>query len=183
MKERKLKVLTEYYFGLPYLFGFWISDPEQIRLREEVTKEKWLPRGWLFMGDHHLIQLDLTEDDDKSKDLATLARFFVYDLDGPLLNVQALLGDGKERIERSEILEMPWAITDDQRLNLKNADIWWRYIPASIDDLDDAGFSRSIIGSLMADFREEGLQVIEKFDETKARQFIKEARAKEEAEN
>ena len=183
MNGRNFRILTEYYFQLPYLLGFWISDPEQVRLREEATKEKWLPRGWMFMGDHHLVQLDITEDDDDPNETATRARFFVYEMNGPLLTIQALLGNGKEKIERSDVMEIPWALTDDGRLNLRVEDIWWRYIPASIDDLDAAGFARLLVDTLIADFRKEGLEVIEKFDEAKARELIEEARAKEEAEN
>ena len=180
--EPAFKVLTEFY-SLPRMFGFWICDPEQMRQREEATKKKWWPVALLFFGDHHEIWLHRRPHDEAPDAMVTDVLFHVYDIDGPTFVVQQLILEGEEEVRRSEAAEVPWSLSDDGRLNFLSEGIMWRYIPAGIDDLVAAGFSRVLIESYIRDFEEAGEEVIEKFDETKARQLIKEARAKEEAEN
>lgn len=74
-------------------------------------------------------------------------------------------------------------MTSDGRFNLQLEDYWWRFVPATLEELEAAGFNRNLIELYVEDAEEEGLEVIETFDVAKARQLIKEARAREEAEN
>ena len=180
--EPAFKVLTEFYW-LPRMFGFWIADPDQIRVEEEATKKKWWPDALLFFGDHHEIWLHRQPADDDPDAMITNVLYHVYEIDGPTFVVQQLIPEGEDKIRKSEVVEVPWALSDDGRLNFQDDGILWRYVPASIDDLEAAGFSRVLIQSFIKDFTEAGEEVIEEFDEAKAKQLIEEARAKEEAEN
>ena len=182
MSKPKFTVSAEFY-ELPYMFGFWISDPDQIRLLEAEVKGKWWRSGYLFMGSHFLYELDLKPDDEDSSRIATYVKHYTYSIDGPELILQPLLITDDEQVERGPIAGRSWAMTSDGRFNLQLEDYWWRFVPATIEELEGAGFNRKLIEIFVRLAGEEGLEVIETFDEAKARQLIKEARAREDAEN
>lgn len=170
-------------YELPHLFGFWIDDPEQHAKLEVGTKEKWMPRGCLFLGDHFMFQLDLDVDDEEPDRMATYVKHYVYEIDGPDLILQYIkIKKGGER-ERGPVGKLPWLMTSDGRLNLQMEDFWWRYVPATVDDLVAAGFNRGLIEEYVSETRKVGQFVEEIFTVEKARELIKAARAKEEAEN
>ena len=181
MKKPQFKIVTEFY-ELPHLFGFWITDPVELDRRKEATNEEWLPRGWLFVGDRHLIQLDFV-DDDEGDDVVTRGRYLVYELDGPTMKVQALARDSDGSMTKTEPVDLPWALTEDRRLNLQGEGWWWRYVPASLDDLVEAGFERNLVEGILEDFRTQGVEAVEHFDEATARKLIVDARRREDEEH
>lgn len=182
MGRTDLSVLIEFY-ELPRLFGFWISDYEQLKQFEAEVKERWWPSVYLFVTEHLLYVLDLKPDDEVPGRIATYVKHYSYEIDGPELVLQPLIITDDRQIERGPVAKRPWALTSDGRFNIQIEDFWWRFVPATIDELTTAGFNRELIEMFVKDAREEGIEVIEKFDEAKARELIKEARAREEAEN
>ena len=182
MSKPKFTVAVEWY-ELPNMFGFWISDPDQMRLLEAEVKGKWWRSAYVFIGDHLLLELDLKPDDEDSSRIATYVKHYTYSIDGPELILQPLLIMDDKQVERGPIAGRSWAMTSDGRFNLQLEGYWWRFAPATIEELEAAGFNRKLIELYVEDAEEEGLEVIETFDKAKARQLIKEARAREDAEN
>ena len=171
----QFEILDELY-QLPYLFGFWLSDPEEDERLLRWTGEKWTPKAYMFLGETMQLELDLDEDPDVPGRIATYVGDYAYEIDGADLIMQRVfLNDDDELVHDPVIVTVPWGITDDGRLTLDIADhIWW-YVPASVDDLVAAGFNRPAIEHLIKQFRDDGDVVIEKFDLEKARELIDEA--------
>ena len=182
MSKPKFTVSAELY-ELPNMFGFWISDPDQIRLLEAEVKGKWWLSAYLFVGDDFLYELDLKPDDEDRSRIATYVKHYNYTIDGPELILEPLIITDDNQVERGPAAGRSWAMTSDGRFNLQLEDYWWRFVPATIEELEAAGFNRKLIDIFVKLAGEEGLEVIETFDEAKARQLIKEARAREDAEN
>lgn len=182
MSKPKFTVSAELY-ELPNMFGFWISDPDQMRLLEAEVKGKWWRSAYVFIGDYLLLELDLKPDDEDSSRIATYVKHYNYTIDGPELILEPLIITDDDQVEHGPPAGRSWAMTSDGRFNLQLEGYWWRFVPATIEELEAAGFNRKLIELYVEDAKEEGLEVIETFDEAKARQLIKEARAREDAEN
>ena len=58
MSKPKFTVSAELY-ELPNMFGFWISDPDQMRLLEAEVKGKWWRTAYIFIGDPFTLTIGL----------------------------------------------------------------------------------------------------------------------------
>lgn len=161
-------------FGLPYLFGAWISDPVDLEKRARFVGEDQFPRAWLFFDDMYLVRMGLGPSSDGSGDTSVFSLLYDYRLDGYMLEMHRRFWphEGGKRLP-SHPLRLPWSISTDLRLNIIADDYFWRYVPTSLDKLDEEGFNREHVDMILRLAEERGAHFIEHFDFETAEEIIR----------
>jgi hypothetical protein len=165
---------------VPFLFGIWQDDPVWRQMRLEKGHEIPPPSALLFIDNYLMIRCfqvgDRPGETDDGEERLNLMQH-LYQADDAVMTVRDYV-ETKERRAAGEGFgwgdpyERKWYITKDLGFMLERHGNWDRFLPSTLEAVYAAGFSRTVIEGLIADYREAGSGFIETFTAELANPFI-----------
>jgi hypothetical protein len=137
------KAKSRLHFG-----GIWKLDHDYFAERE-AAGEELEPTVLFFLGDDFLL-VTVLGDHDGTKVTDLNHAGYIYDVEPKRLLIWPTGGKGK----RPKVLE--WRFVNRRYLELKEKGHWLKYVPSSLDDMEEIGVPRTYFETWVDTFEKQG---------------------------
>jgi len=156
-------------YELAHLFGFWLEHPYLVEARSRHFGEELQPIALLFFGDRYMMQLAKIRSQQRSWETAWA--MYEYELDDGDIFLWRIDVDRDGRWTYAEPVAQQWGIHHDGRLSTQIGNIMTGYLPATVDQLVEAGYERHLIDRYIREWATLGAGYVELFNEKTAEEL------------